>query len=121
MPRKLMLIIEAARGKKAEMCIRTGHAYRGQSERAIFPLVGVELVAPVQPESGKRSQLSFSKAITISTERDNANLFLVPFFAAHEIKLPVVIPKGTAGIIVSRKLQYGICCAFDESVAAARD
>ena len=119
MPSKLMLIVEAARGKKAEMCIRTGHAYRGQSERAIFTLVGVELVAPVQPESRKRSQLTFGKAITISAERDDANLFLVPFIAAHKIELPVIIPEGTAGVFVNGKFQYGIRCAFDENVEAA--
>ena len=99
MPRKLILIVEAARGKKAEMCIRTGHAYRGQSERAVFNLVGVELVAPVQPESRKRSQLSFGKAITISTKRDHANLFLVPFFAAHEVELPVVISLDWKSVV----------------------
>ena len=59
MPRKLMLIIEAARGEKAEMCIRTGHAYRGQSERAIFTLVGVELVAPVLKLPLEMGVLSF--------------------------------------------------------------
>lgn len=104
-----------------EMRIRTGHANRGQSERAVFTLVGVKLVTPVQPESGKRSQLSFGKAITISTKRDHANLFLVPFFAAHEVELPVVIPEGTAGIVVSRKIQHDVHRVFDQQVEAAGD
>lgn len=68
---------------------------------------------------GKRSQLSFGKAITISAKRNNTNLFLVPFFAAHEIELPVVIPEGTAGIIINQKLQHNIRRVFEQQVEAA--
>jgi hypothetical protein len=70
---QLVFIAETARSQKAEMGIWARHGYRGQSQRAVYALVGVELVAPVQPESGKRSQLSFGQAITISTERYNAS------------------------------------------------
>jgi len=119
MPSKLVFIVKAARGKKAEMDIWTGHANRGQSQRAVFAFVSVELVAPEQPESRKRSQLSFGKAITISAERDNANLFLIPFFAAHEIELPVVIPEGTARILIRRKLQHDVHRVFDQQVEPA--
>lgn len=120
MPRKLMFIVETARGKEAKMGKRTGHADRGQSQCALVTLVGVELVAPVQSESGKRSHRSFGKAIAISAEWDNPNVFLVPLFAAREIELPVGIPEGTSGIPVSRKLQYGIRCTLDKDIEAAR-
>ncbi len=118
MPRKLMFIVEAARGKESEMCKRSGHTYRDQSQCAVVTFVGVELVAPVQSESGKRSHPAFGKAITISAEWDNANIFLIPLFAAHEIELPVDIPEGPSGISVSRKLQHGILRILDKDVEA---
>jgi hypothetical protein len=32
--------------------------------------------------------------------------------------LPIVIPEGTAGIIINRKLQHGVHRVFDQQVEA---